>query len=178
MLSDPQRRRLDAWILEIAPRAVAYAASLLRDRSSAEDIVQDCLYRLLRKAAVYDLERDGNRLLFAAISNACINQNTRQRTLASLSGAADERDLDPIDPATVDPAVSVLTQELRAAIGNAMRQLPEMQRAALELRSLGYGKHEIAQMLDLTPSHAGVLVHRARRRLLELLGPVFGEELE
>ena len=41
MLSDSQRRRLDAWVLADAPRAVAYAASLLHDRSRAEDVVKN-----------------------------------------------------------------------------------------------------------------------------------------
>src|SRR5439155_26473074 len=41
---------LDAWVLATAPRAVAYAAALLRDAVLAEDVVQDCYCRLLQKA--------------------------------------------------------------------------------------------------------------------------------
>src|SRR2546421_8888637 len=127
MLSDSQRDRLDAWVLAAAPRAVAYAASLLRDRSRAEDVVQDCFYRLLRKADEYDLERDGTKLLFTAISHACINENTRRRQLISIHGATDEdRDLDPKDPKTVAPDQGMQTRELQAAVAKALGQLPEM----------------------------------------------------
>ena len=63
----------DAWVLSTLPRAVAYAAGLLHDRASAEDVVHDCYCRLLRRADVYDLPRDGTRLLFRAITNACID---------------------------------------------------------------------------------------------------------
>ena len=41
---------LDAWVLATAAEAVAYAASLLRDRAAAEDVVQDCYCRLIEKA--------------------------------------------------------------------------------------------------------------------------------
>src|SRR5215471_6362081 len=82
---------LDAWVLSTAPDAVAYAASLLRDRAAAEDVVQDCYCRLLQKANVYDLPRDGRKLLFESVTNACINRATRARHVLSLD-AADEDD--------------------------------------------------------------------------------------
>lgn len=176
MHSDPQRQRLDAWVRAAAPRAVAYATSLLRDRSRGEDVVQDCFCRLLQKADVYDLERDGTRLLFAAVSNACINENTRRRTLVSLNTGDDERDYDPPDIGTEEPVTFVIADELRQAIAEGLAKLTPMYRAALELRSLGHGKHEIAEMLGITPSHAGVLVHRARQQLAHRLAPLIGEE--
>src|SRR3954469_13181264 len=58
----------EAWVLATLPRAVAYAASLLRDRALAEDVVHDCYVRLLRKSETYDLPRDGTRILFRAIT--------------------------------------------------------------------------------------------------------------
>src|SRR5262245_62113535 len=174
MLSDSQRDRLDAWVLAAAPRAVAYAASLLRNRSQAEDVVQDCFYRLLRKADEYDLERDGNKLLFTAISRACINENTRRQT-AGIQVGDDDRGFDPADQHTTPPDQAMQTRELQEAVGKALAQLPEMFRAALELRSLGHGKSEIAEILGVSPTHAGVLVFRARQRLAEALAPYVGD---
>src|SRR5262245_52868090 len=84
MLTDDQRARLGEWVKAVAPRAVAFARSLVRSTDQAEDVVQECLYRLLRRAAQYDLERDGVRLLFRAITNLCINRATRDRELAGL----------------------------------------------------------------------------------------------
>src|SRR5689334_3285633 len=92
MLDDVQRQALEGWARQVLPRAVAYARSLLRDPGGAEDVVQECLYRLLRRTDRYDLLRDGVKLLFRAISNLCINTHSRQRALASLDrvGAEDE----------------------------------------------------------------------------------------
>src|SRR5215203_5002824 len=64
---------LDAWVEATLAGAVAFARSLLRDPAAAEDVVHDCFCRLLRRADVYDLPRDGTRLLFRAITNACID---------------------------------------------------------------------------------------------------------
>ena len=78
----------EAWILATLPRALAYARSLLRDRALAEDVTHDCYVRLLAKAATYDLPRDGTKLLYKAITNACIDKNYRDRKMVSLEAEA------------------------------------------------------------------------------------------
>jgi DNA-directed RNA polymerase specialized sigma24 family protein len=45
-----------------------------------------------------------------------------------------------------------------------------MQRAAVELRSLGMSKEEIAEVLEVSATNAGVLVYRGRHALAEELG--------
>ncbi len=169
---------LDAWVLATAPRAVAYAASLLRDRSLAEDVVQDCYCRLLQKAEVYDLPRDGDKLLFRAITNACINQNTRAHPVLSLDGFRDRRDgagWEVADQHTQEPGQVMMGKELEQAIAEGLARLPVLHRAALELKSLGHSQQEIAELLSVTPSHAGVLIHRARKALAVYLAPFVGE---
>jgi RNA polymerase sigma-70 factor (ECF subfamily) len=172
MLRDDQRRSLDAWCRQVAPRALAYARSLLRDPVAAEDVVQDCFYRLLRHADEYDLLRDGVKLLFRAISNKCINAITRRRTVLSLEITDEEghSELTHADPSCPLPEQLAIRNELQAAITAALAKLPEMQRAALELAALGQSKAEIGEILEVTPSNAGVLVHRARKALQEELG--------
>src|SRR5262249_55711692 len=122
----------EAWVLATAPDAVAYAASLLRDRVAAEDIVQDCYCRLLARADVYDLPRDGRKLLFRSISNACINCATRERPLLSLH-TAEEDGPDPgvADRRTELPEDVLMRRELQNAVGQGLALLPAMQRAAL-----------------------------------------------
>jgi RNA polymerase sigma-70 factor, ECF subfamily len=173
----PSRAELDAWVVETAPRAVAYAASLLRDRHQAEDIVQDCYCRLLARAAAYDLLRDGRKLLFRSITNACINATTRGRKTLSLQ-ALGQRDDEPwewADESVQRPEENVAHKELEAAVTEALARLPVQHRAALELKSLGHSQQEIAQMLDVTATYAGVLVHRARQMMAEMLRPILGE---
>jgi RNA polymerase sigma-70 factor (ECF subfamily) len=88
----------------------------------------------------------------------------------------DEVGDDPPDPATVAPAERLVHKELAEAVAVGLQTLPPQQRAALELKSLGHSQQEIAEILDVSPSNAGVLVHRARQALANYLTPFLGGE--
>jgi len=168
---------LDAWILATAPRAVAYARSLLRDPHQAEDVVHDCYCRLLAKADTYDLPRDGLKLLFRSITNACINAKTRRRTMFRLVHSDDDDSPDdPIDTTALPPDALLMGRELEKFVADGLAKLPEAQRAALELRVLGHTQQEVAEILGVTATHAGVLIFRARKSLTAFLGPYLQSE--
>jgi RNA polymerase sigma factor (sigma-70 family) len=159
---------LDEWVLATWSQAVRYAVSLLRDRSEAEDVVHDCYCNLLRKAEVYDLPADGRKLLFKSVTNACIKRNTRRRPLLSLflGGGDEETRQRPLtDPTAAEPVEIVITKELAAEIEAGLSRLPVKQRAALQLKCLDQSLEEIAEALEISPTHAGVLIHRARQAL-------------
>ncbi len=164
---------LHRWILDTLPHALAYAMSLLRDRDRAEDVVHDCYCRLLQKAAVYDLPRDGLKILLRAITNAAIDLQGRQRMLSSLDSADSE---EVADHRVAEPLATAMTRELEQALGTALADLPLAQRAALEMKSLGHSLQEIADDLAITVSHAGVLIHRARQTLAKVLAPHLKED--
>lgn len=146
-------------MLATLPRALAFAASLLRDRGLAEDVVHDCYVRLLQKP--YDLPRHGTKILFKSIANACVDRNYRGRALLSLElehgTSADARAADPLDLAAQG--------ELEEALAVELGRLTVAQRAAVELSSLGHSLAEIGEAIGTSPSNAGVLVHRARKAL-------------
>ncbi len=164
---------LHAWMVSAIPRAVAYATGLLYDRERAEDVVHDCCCRLLEKAAEYDLPRDGMRLLFKSITNACFTANTRIRPVLSLdafmTGGSDSRLL--ADTRAREPEHTAMCKELEQAVGEGLARLPPMQRAALELASLGHSQQEVADVLETTPGNVRVLVHRARQAMADYLSP-------
>ena len=172
MLSSEQRIQLESWAREVIPRALAYARSLLRDSIQAEDVVQECLLRLLRHVGDYDLPRDGIKLLFRAVSRLCLNEMSRKRAHVSLT------DVPLADNGMASPDEIAIGHELEAEIAEGLAALPEMQRAALELRALGQSKEEIAAILEISASNAGVLVHRARQSLSAYLQAETKEELK
>jgi RNA polymerase sigma-70 factor (ECF subfamily) len=162
----------EAWILATLPRALAYAQSLLRDRALAEDVIHDCYLRLLAKTETYDLPSDGTKLLYKAITNACIDKNYRDRRMISLEAEAlgESRATLPLpDSRACDPLEEAAHHELQEAVAVELDRLTPAQRGALELKSLGYSLEEIAEALGTSSSNAGVLVHRARRMLAERL---------
>jgi RNA polymerase sigma-70 factor (ECF subfamily) len=167
---------LDGWIALALPGAVAYATSLVGDRTQGEDIVQDCVCRLLVHAARYDLARDGRKLLFRAITNACINRRTRQRKTVSLDeyGRAPEGGTwELVDTDAVTPPVAAMAEELRSAIAEGLQSLGVRYRAVLELSSLGNSPAEIAEIMDVSSEHVRVLLFRARRSMAEYLNARF-----
>lgn len=142
--------------------------SLLSDRALAEDVVHDCYVRLLEKADSYNLPRDGTKLLYKAITHACIDKNYRDRRLLSLEVELD-RQADGTGPVADrradDPHDLAVCRELEDAVAHEMNRLSVAQRSAIELKSLGYSLDEIAEAIGTSPGHAGVLVHRARGAL-------------
>ena len=73
-----------AWLVECLPRGGGDARSLVRDGNEADDLVQECVYRLLKRAGSYDLPRDGSRRLFHTITNEFINRTMRGPGMVSL----------------------------------------------------------------------------------------------
>ena len=69
----------------------------------------------------------------------------------------------------------MLECELAMQIEDGMEQLTVQQRSALQLKVLGYPLAEIASMLDISVTNAGVLIHRARKVMAEQLAPYLGE---
>ena len=167
---DPE---LEAWLLHAAPRAVAYARALVKRPEDAEDVVHDVVCRLLDHNE-YNLAKDGERLLFRSVTNACINRTTRRREIASLSatqadGAALQDSL--ASGSASDPAQIAIGRELSQAIERELKNLPPLQRAAVELKALEKSLKEIADILGLTVPNVGVLIFRGRKLLAKRLGP-------
>ncbi len=166
------RKALDEWIRRTAPRAIAYASLLLPRAASAEDVVQEVYLRLLQHSE-YDLPRDGEKLLFRSVTNACINATTRRRELLALDRGDEDgfRLLDTLaDDSEADPADVAASRELMREVEAELARITPMKRAAVELKALGKSLKEIAEVLDVSVQNAGVLVHRGRRELKERLG--------
>ena len=76
-------------------------------------------------------------------------------------------------PAPWDPEPALLAGEVRALLGTALADLPERQRAVVELRDVhGFAAEEVCTLLDLTPANQRVLLHRGRVRLRAVLEKV------
>lgn len=167
---------MESWITLALPGAVAYAASLLGNRGQGEDVVQDCLCRLLAGGARYDLAQDGRKLLFKSITNACLNHKSRSRESLSLDelGRSDTSASWEIEDETaLEPPELVIAEEVRFAITEGLQTLPIRQRSVLELSSFGYRSVEIAEMLAIPPEHVRVILMRARKAMLAFLNARF-----
>jgi RNA polymerase sigma-70 factor (ECF subfamily) len=159
---------LGGWIARTVQPALAYAITLVRNRHDAEDIVQECYRKLLARSTHYDLPRDGDKLLYKSVTNACINLVQRRpatTSIESLKDAAFPRSADDGRP----PDLRLMHREMEQTIEHALAELPVNQRAVLELASLGHSLVDAAEMLDVSHANARVLLHRARQAVAEKL---------
>jgi RNA polymerase sigma-70 factor, ECF subfamily len=75
----------------------------------------------------------------------------------------------PSDPSSV-PEERLLAAEVRTHVRRAVAALREGQRAVFVLRDIeGLSGPEVCELLDLTPVHQRVLLHRARNHVRQAL---------
>jgi RNA polymerase sigma-70 factor, ECF subfamily len=165
---------MDRMLREIEPLIPAlrrYARALLRDRSSADDLVQDCLERAIGR---WSQRRDGEvrSWLFAILHNLAVDR-FRQRATRGVHV--------PIDATNEDQFGEAAAQEsglMYQDVLSKLARLPDDQRAVLLLvavEDLSYA--EAAKVLDIPVGTVMSRLSRARERLQrEIEGPPAASE--
>ncbi len=142
------------------PRVYAYVASMLRDRSAAEDVTAQAFERAYRKRSSYRMRRGSMEAwLFGIARNAALDELRRRKRRTGL-------EIDPEDTEALsadDHAELALRREVVRA---AMTTLDGRERDMLALKfSGGLSNAEIARVLDMTESNVGTRLHRAITKL-------------
>lgn len=158
------RRAFDEIVARYGPVALRVAVRMAPDLQSAEDIAQEAMVRIWRRANEFDARRARfTTWLYRIVVNLCIDLRRRPRPVALPA------DFDPADP-SAGAAEDVELDERRAALLRAIDELPSGQRAALMLvYDEGLSGAEAAQVLGVTTKAVERLLARARARLRELL---------
>lgn len=151
----------------------------------AEDLAQDTFFQVFREIRSFRGDGTFQSWLFAVAANVFRNE---RRRLSREKRDAPEIPLEPGDPETgggidvADDAASpeqvAFDNERLEALGRAVAELPEQQRACLELRLAGRDPPEIADLLKLSPSTVRVHAFNARRRLQEVLGEEYAKWID
>ena len=138
-------------------RLVGIAYRILRDRSDAEDVVQNVCLVLLENWETLkplDLEAYTSRM----VHNAAIEE---------LRGRIEKEEIaEELSPVVGGADQQIIESEYRKMLGDALAELPVNQRKALLLkqeRGLSYG--EIAGLMNETEDNVRQLISRARRQL-------------
>jgi RNA polymerase sigma-70 factor (ECF subfamily) len=148
------------------PAAWRTAYRLLGNRADADECFQEaCLAAL--EVSLREVVHNWRGLLqrlAAARSVDRLRARHRARSRMSLFPCDQLHDDSPSPPQNAEEA------ELAGELRTALAQIPPSQAAAFCLHCLeDWSYQEIAQQLNVTIDSVGVLVHRARQRLRELL---------
>ena len=167
-----------------SPAMLRVARAHVRTDATAEEIVQEAWLGVVRALPGFE----GRAMLRTWVFRILVNVARRRgrleaRAFVELEGPTvdpdrfrDEDDPYPghwredAAPAAWEPEPALLAAEFRAVLGRALAELPERQRAVVELRDVhGLEPTEVCELLDLTLGNQRVLLHRGRARLREAL---------
>jgi RNA polymerase sigma-70 factor, ECF subfamily len=138
----------------------AYVASLLRDRSAAEDVIATAFERAWRKRRSFSAKRGSPRAwLFGIARNAALDELRRRGRQAALV-----RDPADVDVAPVEDSADLTAR--RAGVRAALAELDPRERDLIALKFHGgLTNAEIARVLGKSETNVGTLLHRTVTKL-------------
>jgi len=144
------------------PRVYGYVASLLRDRSAAEDVTAQAFERAYRKRRTYRAGRGSmDAWVFGIARNAALDELRRRRRHAGL-------EVDPEDPGSPSPEDHADMALRREAVRAALASLDGQERDLIALKFAGgLSNGEIARVLRTSESNVGTRLHRTITKLRE-----------
>lgn len=155
---------------------------VLNHRESSLDVTQEVFLKVFADLEKYQGRSKFKTWLYRVAVNAAIDCRRRIRYTDSidLTDVSDDEDRAPLvipDPKQ-DPLESAAQSEMRDGIEKALNQLSPDQRAVLTLREWqGFSYEEIAEALHIEIGTVMSRLFYARRRLAEVLGVRYKEEV-
>lgn len=145
------------------PRLRRYAIALLRDRPSADDLVQDVVLRALGRLHLWRAGTNMRTWLFTIMHN--LHANDRRR----LSRTVDSQPLDAAALSRGTPPAQESAVEL-SQLSEAIASLPESQRQVLLLVGLeGFSYADAAEAIGVPVGTVMSRLSRAREDLRRIL---------
>lgn len=142
------RRAFETLYDRYAPAVYGLALRMLRDREAAEEAVQEIFWRIWQRAASFDQRRAFAPWLFGIAHNYCIDELRRRRARPQAVREDEDHPILTTIPDGVDISETAVLAEQRQAVQQALQQLPDEQREALELAYFGgLTQQEIAARL-------------------------------
>lgn len=165
-MTRPQPLDVEALWRSCADDLHAYACTVVRDPSAAEEVVAVTFERALRRRGRFDPRRGEPRAwIFGIARNAAVDELRRRGRGAELTH-------DPPDSAVSDHADQLVERDeaarRAAAVARAIDALPGRDRELVGLKfHAGLSNAEIAQVLGISTTNAGSRLHRVLNHLRE-----------
>lgn len=175
---DEARDRYAEVVSRHQRRASRIALHYLRDAADADEAVQDAFVKAFTHIASYNDDWPFEVWFTRILINGCLDRlkarRRRERWIVPMvESAGSERELTDIMPARgPSPEDSVLLEERRRRLADALGQLPDRQRMIFMLSHYeGHSSKEVSAMTGLNESTVRVHLFRAIRKLRSLLTP-------
>lgn len=148
-------------------RLVAVLFRLVGDRARAEELADDVLWKLYRKALPREMIPHLQGWLYKTATRLGLDALRARARRARYEHAA-VTDAGPADPAAASPLGDVLRSEQCEQVRRILSQLKPAQAEMLILRSSGLSYKEIGQALGVKETSVGTLLNRAEAEFEKL----------
>lgn len=160
---------LDLLVMKYQVQAIRTVTLITRDRSLAEDIVQNAFIRAFDRIGQLDPHRSFGPWFLKSVVNDALKAVTRRARFTPLPTDEEEEEIRLIDEG-VGPEDLVVQAETAQEIAEALDQLAPRQRAAIVMRYfVGLSEAESAEKLQCTPGTIKRHLYNAKQRLQHLL---------
>jgi RNA polymerase sigma-70 factor (ECF subfamily) len=159
-----------AATLEHIDALYGYAMTLARDRTEAEDLLQDTYLRAVKAANQSPPEKNLKAWLFVIMRNTWLNILRHKHHGSRIFEFDDEQAAGAASDKTYDPHVVYLRKLEREQVRAAIEKLPDAYREIVVLRDIeGFSYQEIATVLNCPAGTVMSRLGRARGKLREAL---------
>lgn len=152
------------------PRVLGLCRRLLNSPALAEDATQETFMRAYNNFSRYDASQPFWQWVATIANNYCIDLLRRRTREKLIFDPGTDKDDDAAAPdyedTRPDTVAQLITDENADMLTSAIDQLPENYRIPLVMAYYNDASYEeIAQTLDISVNHVGVLLLRAKKQL-------------
>ena len=150
-------------------RVFGLCRKLLGSHSHAEDAVQETFMRAYRHFDRYDATQPFWQWIATIASRHCIDLVRRKNRTTGLFDE-ESRDMDLLEATDKSPPALLADEQQKEVLTEAISDLPDKYRLPLVLSCFNDASYDqIAEELDISRNHVGVLLLRARQQLRKQL---------
>ena len=161
-------RAFDQLVPAFRDRVFRLAFSILRERAAAEDAAQETFVRVWKALPGFDGRAALGTWIYAITRNTCLMELRKRKPTVSF----DDPDSDEAHHAVALSAVGPAADPERDNLLRLLETRPRNQQDAVRLFYLEDRSYEaVAESLGMPLGTVKNLLHRARKKLMELAGP-------
>ncbi len=166
-------RAFDQLVPAFRDRVFRLACSILRDRAAAEDAAQETFVRIWKALPGFDGRAALGTWIYAITRNTCLMEIRKRKPTVSL----DDPDSDEAHHVSAAASVGPGADPERDNLLRLLETLPRNQQQAVQLFYLEDRSYEaVAESLGMPLGTVKNLLHRARKKLMELAQPTHEEK--
>jgi RNA polymerase sigma-70 factor (ECF subfamily) len=172
MSNEQLETRFKAWLQDHGGIVVKVARAYTLTAEEGEDLAQEILLQVWRSLPQFEGRASAHTWVYRVALNTALGWHRRERRRRER-----QQPLIAIEdlPAAADNARELEQRELVGRLYAAIRQLPKADAALVLLYLDDLSYREMAEVLGISESNAGVKLNRARKALGELMKEVVCE---